>query len=100
MPAKARPEPGPRFRLPRDERIELIRQAQQYLVDEFDLEPGDLAVELLLEHLGTLLAPVLYNRAIEDARKVVSERAITIDEELFGLSRQPVLPTLEARKPD
>ncbi len=98
MPAK-RSDEGPRLRLPKDERLELIRQAQQYLADEFDIEAGDLATEMLLEYLGTLLAPWLYNRAIEDARKIVSDRAVTVDEELFGLARQPILPTLEARKP-
>jgi uncharacterized protein (DUF2164 family) len=77
------------MKLPKDDKLEVVRQVQQHFRDEFDFELGDLEAELLLEYFEKLLGPFAYNEAIADARAVVARRAETMDEELFGLTRQP-----------
>ena len=73
--------------LTQPERTELVRQIQQHFEDEFELELGDLRAGFVLEFFSKLLGAALYNRALADARAIVADRAQTIDEELFGLTR-------------
>ncbi len=74
--------------LSREERADLLGKLKDVIRDEFGEDLGDLRAELLLEALGKLLGPQYYNEAIADARAVAAERAETIQEELFGLTRQ------------
>ena len=76
--------------------IELSREARQaasaglrqVLADELDVEIGALQAELILDRLVLDLGPVLYNRALTDARAVVAAKAEDMDEALYGLQRQ------------
>ena len=43
---------------------------------------------MILDRLILDLGPVLYNRAITDARAVIAARAEDMDEALYGLQRQ------------
>ena len=74
--------------LTREERADLLGELKDLVRDEFGEDLGDLRAELLLEALGKLLGPRYYNEAIADARAVAAARAETIQEELFGLTRQ------------
>ncbi|MFQ5380606.1 MAG: DUF2164 domain-containing protein [Dehalococcoidia bacterium] len=74
--------------LSKEERLELVRQVQHYFREEFDVDLGDLGAEFVIEFFGKLLGPPYYNRAVADARAIVADRAQTIDEELFGLTRE------------
>jgi uncharacterized protein (DUF2164 family) len=73
----------------KEQRLELVRQLQTYFRDELDQDLGDLAAGLLLDFLGPKIGAFYYNQALTDARKVVAERAQTIDEELFALETPP-----------
>jgi uncharacterized protein (DUF2164 family) len=76
------------MKLERKDRVELVRLVQQRFRDEHDLDPGDLAADEELRFFAGLLGPLFYNQAIEDARRIAGLRAQTIDEELFGLTRE------------
>jgi uncharacterized protein (DUF2164 family) len=76
--------------------IELSREARQaasvglrqVLADELDVEVGALQADLILDRVILDLGPILYNRAIADARAVLAARAEDMDEALYGLQRQ------------
>jgi len=77
------------LKLERPRKLELVHDLQQYLHDEMELEPGDLATELLLDFVAELLGPHLYNQALFDARAVASRQADAMQEALLELERVP-----------
>ena len=74
--------------------IELSREARQaaaaglrkVLIEELEVEVG--TAEMVLDRLVLDLGPVLYNRALTDARAVIAAKAEDMDEALYGLQRQ------------
>ena len=76
--------------------IELSREARQaaaaglrkVLTEELDIEIGALQAEMILDRLVLDVGPVLYNRALTDARAVIAAKAEDMDEALYGLQRQ------------
>lgn len=76
--------------------IELSREARQaaaaglrkVLIEELEVEVGTLQAEMVLDRLVLELGPVLYNRALTDARAVIAAKAEDMDEALYGLQRQ------------
>jgi uncharacterized protein (DUF2164 family) len=76
--------------------LELSREARQaaaarlraVLQDELEVEVGALQAELLLDQLIRDLGPVIYKRALADARAVIAAKAEDMDEALYGLQRQ------------
>ena len=76
--------------------IELSREARQaavaglrkVLADDLDVEIGALQAEMVLDRLILDLGPILYNRALTDARAVIAAKAEDMDEALYGLQRQ------------
>ncbi len=77
------------LKLERPQKLDLVRDLQQYLHDEMELEPGDLASELLLDFVAELLGPHIYNEALLDARAVASRQADAMQEALLELERIP-----------
>lgn len=79
--------------------IELSREARQaasaglrkVLVEELELEIGPLQAEMILDRLVLDLGPVIYNRALADARAVIAAKAEDMDEAVYGLQRQTEL---------
>lgn len=70
--------------LPPDERMELVRLLQQYLRDNFDLDPGDLGAELLLVRAGELVGPLYWNRALGEAAILVRDYAERAEADLLA----------------
>ena len=76
--------------------IELSREARQaaaaglreVLIGELEVEVGTVQAEMVLDRLVLDLGPVLYNRALTDARAVIAAKAEDMDEALYGLQRQ------------
>jgi uncharacterized protein (DUF2164 family) len=79
--------------------LELSREARhaaaaglrKVLAEELEVEIGALQAEMVLDRLMQDLGPVIYNRALADARAVVAARAEDMDEALYGLQRQTEL---------
>jgi len=75
--------------LERQQKLELVHDLQQYLHEELEIEPGDLATELLLDFVAELLGPHIYNEALFDARTAASRQADALQEALIELERVP-----------
>jgi uncharacterized protein (DUF2164 family) len=71
----------------KDTRTELVRQFQQYLRDEHDLEPGDLSTELFIEFAGKVLGPHYYNHGLKDALKVALDHAEIVTSDVLSLEK-------------
>lgn len=75
--------------------VELSREARQaaaarlrtMLTEELDVEIGALQAEIVLDLLARDVGPIFYNRALADARAVISAKAEDMDEALYGLQR-------------
>ena len=77
------------LKLERPKKLELVRDLQEYLHAEMELDPGDLGTELLLDFAAELLAPHIYNQALFDARAVASRQGDAMQEALLELERVP-----------
>ena len=75
------------MKIPREQKLEAVRQLQQYVRDQLDQELGDLPAELLFDFMSNLLGPFHYNEALADARKVAAERHESLNDDLIALER-------------
>jgi uncharacterized protein (DUF2164 family) len=76
------------FTLSRAERQDMIDALRDELRDRFDVEPGELAVEMLLDTIIEQLGPPIYNKALNDATAVVQRRAEEIAESILNLEKR------------
>ena len=74
-------------KMEKSQKTALIHQLQEYLRREFDPEAGELASELFLEFVASLLQPILYNEALKDARAMASRHAESLDEDLISMEK-------------
>jgi uncharacterized protein (DUF2164 family) len=65
----------------------MMGQVQQYMEIELGETLGDLAAESMLEFMLQTLGPVVYNQALQDARKVINERMLSLEDELYTLEK-------------
>jgi uncharacterized protein (DUF2164 family) len=77
------------LKLPREQKLVLVRELVGYLEDNLDCESGELGAELLLDFVSQLIGPYHYNLALEHARLAVSRGFDGIEESLVALERQP-----------
>lgn len=75
------------IQLPREQKDAIKDQIRAYFETERSESIGDLAAEQLLDFMLKELAPYLYNKGVEDAQRLVSERFGSIDDELYALRR-------------
>lgn len=75
------------IKLPREQKLQLISGLQHYVNAELSLEIGQLAGENLLDFMLKELSPYIYNQAMADARQVIEQRMVSIEEELYALER-------------
>ncbi|RFU63171.1 DUF2164 domain-containing protein [Bacillus sp. V59.32b] len=65
----------------------MIRSIQDYIYRETGEEIGELAAENHLEFILEDIAPFIYNKGIQDAKAVVEDRIMIMDEDLASLER-------------
>jgi len=75
-------------KLPREEKDAIIAQLMDFYREERSEELGAIGAEQIVDFMLREIAPYVYNRAIEDARKVVLEKSSSIEEELYALERR------------
>jgi len=68
---------------------ELAPALQRHLVVEHDLELGGFEVQFLLGFVAEKIGPAIYNRALQDAQKVVAERFERLQDDLWQLEQTP-----------
>lgn len=75
--------------------MNLKKEEKEYTVERvkeyFELERGevigDLAAEQFVQLLSEEMGPFFYNKGIHDARKMVDEKVMNIDEDIRSLER-------------
>lgn len=75
------------LKIPREEKLQLIVSLQQFFEMERSEEIGELAAENLLDYMLKELSPYVYNQAIADARKVVEQQMLGLEDELYALQK-------------
>ena len=58
---------------------------QRYFKTEFSEEIGHLQSEIFLDFILKEVSPYIYNRAIKDARSIIEQRMILLDEDICAL---------------
>lgn len=74
-------------KIPKEQKIQIVKNVQAYFEEEMAETIGDLGAELLIDFMMKELGPYLYNQAIGDVRKVINEKMMQMDEELYTLEK-------------
>jgi uncharacterized protein (DUF2164 family) len=74
-------------KLPFDQKKVLMEKIQYYFQNELGKTLGDLATENMIEFMLQTLGPLVYNEALKDARAVVNERILSLEDELYTLEK-------------
>lgn len=74
-------------KIKKEDRERMIRNIQGYFVDEWSEEIGNLAAEDLLQFVVKEIGPYIYNDALAEARTVIGERMLSIEDELYVLEK-------------
>lgn len=72
-----------------EERDHALHRLAAYLRGERDEEWGDLALRLLLDYITEQIAPIYYNRGIDDAQRALRGLEDRIETELDAIRRYP-----------
>ncbi|MGG1517290.1 DUF2164 domain-containing protein [Paenibacillus oryzisoli] len=73
------------IKLPKEEKQTLIDDLQAHLELEHGVTLGQLATEQLVDYMINQLKEPIYNQAIEDACRTVSDRMAVLEEDLYAL---------------
>ncbi|NLJ74428.1 MAG: DUF2164 domain-containing protein [Firmicutes bacterium] len=64
----------PRLKLSKEEKDLIVKELQDYFLNERDQEIGELAAVLLLDFVCERLGPIYFNRGLQAAMIYISER--------------------------
>jgi uncharacterized protein (DUF2164 family) len=78
------------IKIQREHKLQITTSIQDYFDTELSSEIGQLASENLLDFMLKELSPYIYNQALADARKVIEQKMISVEEELYALE-QPLM---------
>lgn len=78
-----------KLKLPKEQKMLLVARIQDYFYEERAEEIGDLPAELLLDHMISLIGPIVYNHAIEEALAVVGEKMVSLEDDLHAIKKPP-----------
>jgi uncharacterized protein (DUF2164 family) len=67
----------------REKKKQCIEEIKDYFAAERDEIIGDMAAELILGFILDRIAPIIYNQAIEDAHRFLSDKL----DDLYGLEK-------------
>ncbi len=68
-----------KLNVPKPTQRALETRLKALILDELDLEIGDLKAMVLAEECLSLLGPIIYNAAIHDAQAYLNERVTDMD---------------------
>ncbi|MFQ3545137.1 DUF2164 domain-containing protein [Halobacillus rhizosphaerae] len=78
--------------LTKEERGYVMARVQEYFELERDEEIGELAADQLVDYMVKELGPIVYNKAIHDARQMVEQKVMNLDEDLLSLEKMSGRP--------
>ncbi|PLT31913.1 DUF2164 domain-containing protein [Peribacillus deserti] len=76
-----------RMNLSKEQKNILVEKIQEFFRQEHGDELGNLAGENFLEFIYREIGPHIYNSGINDAKALVQDRMLNIDEDLSSLER-------------
>jgi uncharacterized protein (DUF2164 family) len=82
------------IKLSREQKLEITGKMQRYFNTEFSEEIGQLQSEIFLDFILKEISPYIYNQAIKDARSIIEQRMILLDEDICALE----VPLLQAER--
>ncbi|GIO57201.1 hypothetical protein J21TS7_55190 [Paenibacillus cineris] len=76
------------MKLAKEQRDQAILQIQQFFEHERGEAIGELAADGVLDFFMTRIAPHVYNQALSDCRHVVSQRMISLEDDIYALEQK------------
>ncbi|HDM8203775.1 TPA: DUF2164 domain-containing protein [Vibrio harveyi] len=76
------------IKLERAQKETLATVIQDYMQDELSLEIGQFDSEFLIDFITEKLAPIYYNKGIEDAKTVIERRMLEMSDELYEIEQE------------
>ncbi|AIV08844.1 MULTISPECIES: DUF2164 domain-containing protein [Vibrio] len=76
------------IKLERAQKETLATAIQDYMQDELSLEIGQFDSEFLIDFITEKLAPIYYNKGIEDAKTVIERRMLEMSDELYEIEQE------------
>lgn len=76
------------IKLSKEQRERLIEEVQNYFELERGEQLGELAAEQLLSFMLDTIGPSVYNYALQDARKMLGDRFLAIEDELYAMEQR------------
>ncbi|NIK13333.1 DUF2164 domain-containing protein [Alkalibacillus almallahensis] len=65
----------------------ILDEIKVYFYEERGEELGDLAAENMYAWLSEQIAPYYYNQGVHDARQIVEQKVVNLDEDISSLER-------------
>ncbi|ASI95058.1 DUF2164 domain-containing protein [Vibrio rotiferianus] len=76
------------IKLERAQKEILAVAIQDYMQDELSVEIGQFDSEFLIDFITEKLAPIYYNKGIEDAKAVIERRMLEMNDELYEIEQE------------
>ncbi|GAB7227714.1 DUF2164 domain-containing protein [Vibrio rotiferianus] len=76
------------IKLERAQKETLAVAIQDYMQDELSVEIGQFDSEFLIDFITEKLAPIYYNKGIEDAKAVIERRMLEMSDELYEIEQE------------
>ncbi|MFG6121364.1 DUF2164 domain-containing protein [Thalassobacillus sp. B23F22_16] len=74
-------------KITKDEREQIVTSIQEYFEVERGEQIGSIAAEQLLDFFMKELGPFIYNQGIRDAKGIVEEKVMNLEEDILSLER-------------
>ncbi|TLS36736.1 DUF2164 domain-containing protein [Pseudalkalibacillus caeni] len=75
------------MKLPKEQREQAVAKIQQYFYEERSEEIGELAAGLVFDFVMKEIGPYFYNKGVKDARDMLEQKIMNLDEDLASLER-------------
>ncbi|MNE92984.1 hypothetical protein D3C80_1907720 [compost metagenome] len=75
------------LKLSKEQKAEIIHNVQVYFEDERSESIGELAAGQLVDFMIQELGPFIYNKAVDDSRKLINEKMLQLEDELYVLEK-------------
>ncbi|GEL77689.1 DUF2164 domain-containing protein [Tenuibacillus multivorans] len=75
------------MKVTREQKRQMIDQIKTYFYQERSEEIGDLAAENFLDFMSKEIAPHFYNHGLNDAKDVLEQKMMNLDEDIKALER-------------
>ena len=76
------------IKLERAQKEALATAIQDYMQDELEVEIDQFDSEFLIDFITEKLAPIYYNKGIEDAKTVIERRMLEMTDELYEIEQE------------